>query len=137
MLSKELELTPEQTLKFQERRLVLSFPYCRTFLLVALTFAFLHCFNRDKTLELLALLKESLDLLKLLKSAIEKKHEVYDRICGRAQSAANPKQTVKFLIWITRHADVLSKYIPGFSRNIHHTPNAEFVESEATLDGRG
>jgi hypothetical protein len=31
-------------------------------------------------------------------SAIERKHEVYDRICGRAQSAATPKQTVKLLI---------------------------------------
>jgi len=78
-------------------------------------------------LELLAQLKESLDLLKTLKGAIELKHEVYDRICGRAQDAATPKQTVKFLIWISRHADVLSKYIPGFSRNSHHTPNAEFI----------
>lgn len=83
---------------------------------------------REKTLELLGQLKESLDLLKTLKGAIERKHEVYDRICGRAQSAATPKQTVKFLIWITRHADVLSRYIPGFSRNAHHTPNAEFIE---------
>ena len=89
---------------------------------------FLCFFYREKTLELLGQLKESLDLLKTLKGAIERKHEVYDRICGRAQSAATPKQTVKFLIWITRHADILSRYIPGFSRNAHHTPNAEFIE---------
>jgi hypothetical protein len=76
---------------------------------------------------LLGQLKESLDLLQALKDHIEKKHACYDQICGRVQSAATPKQVVKFLIWITNNAEILGKHLQGFNRNIHHTPNVEFV----------
>lgn len=79
-------------------------------------------------MDLLAQLRECLDLLGQLKKAIEQKHECYDAICGRAQSAASPTQTVKFLMWINKHADDLAKFIPGFSRNTHHTPDVDIVE---------
>eukprot|EP00598_Pedospumella_elongata_P001199 CAMPEP_0184968304 /NCGR_PEP_ID=MMETSP1098-20130426/1391_1 /TAXON_ID=89044 /ORGANISM="Spumella elongata, Strain CCAP 955/1" /LENGTH=383 /DNA_ID=CAMNT_0027489895 /DNA_START=42 /DNA_END=1193 /DNA_ORIENTATION=+ len=102
ILSKELELTPEQTEKIQERR--------------------------HKTTNLLGQLKESLSLIATLKTAIEKKHACYDSICGRVQDAATPKQTVLFLKWIATHAEDLAKHIPSFSRNVHHMPNVEFVD---------
>lgn len=77
---------------------------------------------------LLGHLSESLELLQSLKIAIENKHASYDKVCGRVQDAANPKQTVKFLMWISKNSEALSKYIPGFNRSVHHTPNVEFVE---------
>ncbi len=80
------------------------------------------------TTNLLGQLKESLSLIGTLKSAIEKKHACYDGICGRVQEAATPKQTVLFLKWISTHAEQLAKHIPSFSRNVHHTPNVEFVD---------
>ncbi len=77
---------------------------------------------------LLDQLSESLELIQSLKESIEKKHASYDKVCGRVQDAANPKQTVKFLMWITKNSEALSKFIPGFNRTIHHVPNVEFVE---------
>lgn len=77
---------------------------------------------------MLAQLQESLSLIATLKTAIEKKHACYDGICGRVQEAASPKQTVLFLKWISAHAEELAKYIPSFSRSVHHMPNVEFVE---------
>ncbi|KAJ1424864.1 hypothetical protein B484DRAFT_451343 [Ochromonadaceae sp. CCMP2298] len=106
LLSKELELTTEQTEKIQERR--------------------------EKTVELLGQLKESLSLIGTLKTAIEKKHSSYDSICGRVQEAATPKQTVIFLRWIAAHAEELASYIPSFSRNVHHMPNVNFVDGVAS-----
>ena len=85
-------------------------------------------YYREKTTHLLGHLKESLNLIGTLKTAIEKKHACYDAICGRVQDAATPKQIVLFLKWISAHADELAKYIPSFSRNVHHMPNVEFVE---------
>mmetsp|Transcript_79746 Transcript_79746/g.156388 ORF Transcript_79746/g.156388 Transcript_79746/m.156388 type:complete len:416 (+) Transcript_79746:48-1295(+) len=111
ILSKELELTPEQTEKIQERR--------------------------EKTQHLLGQLKESLSLIGTLKTAIEKKHACYDGICGRVQEAATPKQTVLFLRWISAHAEELAKHIPAFSRSVHHMPNVEFVESVVNTNGGG
>jgi len=105
LLSKELGLTQEQVEKVQERR--------------------------EKNLELLAQLKESLSLIGAIKTAIERKHACYDAVCGRVQAAATPKQTVLFLKWIATHAEILAKFIPSFSRNVHHTPNVEFVEGVA------
>ena len=61
----------------------------------------------------MAQLRESLDLLQVLKVNIEKKHGCYDSICGRVQGAATPKQVVKFLMWITNNAEALGKYIQG------------------------
>lgn len=105
-------------------------------------------------MELLAQLQESLTLIDSLKTAIDKKHSSYDSVCGRGrlslhsnlrhlniccheflivrtlvQQACTPKQTVTFLIWIASHADRLGKHIPSFSRNVHHTPNVEFVDN--------
>lgn len=111
ILSKELELTPEQTEKIQERR--------------------------HKTTNLLGQLKESLSLISTLKTAIEKKHACYDSICGRVQDAATPKQTVLFLRWIATHAEDLAKHIPSFSRNVHHMPNVEFVDGVNAASSSG
>lgn len=106
MLSSELDLTAEQTEKIQDRR--------------------------HRVQELLGHLKESLSLIKDIKVAIEKKHACYDSICGGVQDSVTPKQTVMFLMWITKHQEKLAKYIPAFSRSIHHTPNVKFVSDMAS-----
>ena len=41
--------------------------------------------NRDKIVELLAQLQESLTLIDSLKTAIDKKHSSYDSVCGRGK----------------------------------------------------
>jgi hypothetical protein len=82
---------------------------------------------------LLKKLNESLALLQSFKNAIERKHTSYDSVCGRVQAAATPKQVVLFQLWITKHAALLSKYIPDFSRSIHHTPNVEFIAKNFPL----
>lgn len=85
---------------------------------------------RERTSILLGKLRECLDLIESLKTAIEKKHKCYDNICGRVQLAATPKQVVIFLRWISKNANVLAKHIQGgFSRSIQHVPNVEFVHS--------
>lgn len=103
MLSTALEITAEQSEKIQERR--------------------------EKIKRLLTQLNESLSLLGSFKAAIERKHTSYDNVCGRVQAAATPKQVVQFQLWITRNAQWLSRYIPDFSRSVHHTPNIEFIPS--------
>jgi hypothetical protein len=88
-------------------------------------------FYREKIAILLSQLQETLELLQGLKVHIEQKHATYDQICGRVQSAANPKQTVKFLMWITNNAEALGKYISGFRQSSHPVPNAELVNKFA------
>jgi hypothetical protein len=89
--------------------------------------------RRERIVNLLKKLNESLTLLQSFKSAIERKHTSYDSVCGRVQAAATPKQVVLFQLWITKHATLLSKYIPDFSRSIHHTPNVEFIAKNFPL----
>lgn len=67
-------------------------------------------------------------MLQSLKDATEKKHASYDHVCGRVQDAAQPKQTVRFLMWIAKNADRLAKHIPGFGIRASYIPNVEFVE---------
>jgi hypothetical protein len=43
------------------------------------------------------------------------------------QSAASPKQVVRFLIWITNNAEALGKYISGFRQSAHPVPNADLL----------
>ncbi len=69
-----------------------------------------------------------MELLQSLRFRIDKKHSVYDQICGRVQSAATPKQVVKFLMWITKNTEGLSRHISGFSHRSHsHIPNIDIV----------
>ncbi len=89
---------------------------------------FPYCYCRERIKYLLGQLKESLDLLQSLKIATEKKHECYDYVCGRVQDAAEPTQTVRFLMWITRNVDRLAKHIPGFGIRASYVPNIEFVD---------
>lgn len=103
LLSKELEITADQTEKIQERR--------------------------ERIRSLLAQLNESLTLLNSFKAAVEKKHKSYDTICGRVQDEASPKQIVLFLLWIKKNAETLAKYIPNFSHNIHHQPSADIIRN--------
>lgn len=90
---------------------------------------------RERTSRLLEQLKESLDLISTLKTAIERKHQCNDSICGRVQAAATPIQIVHFLMWISKNAERLAKFIPAFSRNVHHTPNVEFIEKDREGSG--
>ena len=104
LLSQELQITEEQAERIHDRR--------------------------AKIVELLTQLKESLRLIQSLRGAIDKKHSSYDSLLRRIQESTSPKQTVLFLLWITRNATALSRFIPQFSRSIHHTPNVEFVKEE-------
>jgi hypothetical protein len=99
-------------------------------------FNFLFCDNSERIKYLLGQLKESLDLLQSLKDATEKKHASYDHVCGRVQDASQPRQTVKFLMWITKNADALAKYIPGFGVRASYIPNVEFVEEVSNENSR-
>lgn len=76
---------------------------------------------------MLAQLNESLALLNSFKTAVEKKHNSYDKICGRVQDEAAPKQIVLFLLWIKKNAETLARYIPNFSRNTHYQPSADII----------
>ncbi len=107
MLSRDLEITPEQSQKIQERR------YVRPPIIVICACCFiLIIYSRDVVLRLLAQLKESLGLLQSLKIAIEHKHASYDGVIGRVQKAGSPKQTVLFLLWLAKSYPVFSKFIP-------------------------
>lgn len=88
--------------------------------------------SREKIGALLRQMNESLTLLAEFKGAIEKKHTSYDSVCGRVQAAASPKQTVQFLLWITKNAHLLARHIPGFTRSQHHTPNVEFIAGKSS-----
>jgi hypothetical protein len=66
-------------------------------------------------------------LIKTLKTSIEKKHFLFDRACGSIMKEATPRQNVKFLLWITRNAEQLSKVIPDFQRSVPHTPQAPIL----------
>ena len=66
--------------------------------------------KRERILGLLKQLKESLNLIENLKTAIEKKHDIYDGICGKCQESVTPKQTVLFQIWINKNAEKLNIY---------------------------
>lgn len=70
-----------------------------------------------------------MELIQTLKEAIEKKHSSYDHVCGRVQSAATAEQIVKFLIWISKNADKLAKFVPGFNRS-HHYLTDETMKSQ-------
>jgi hypothetical protein len=132
LLCKELEITTEQTEKIVERRCVLVCCLCVCVcvcLSQRVADSLTDC-DRERIKTLLDQLRESLGLLQSLKDATEKKHASYDHVCGRVQDAAQPKQTVKFLIWITKNADTIAKFIPGFTvRNAPHVPQADFVDA--------
>lgn len=68
-------------------------------------------------------------LIKTLKSSIEKKHILFDRACGSIMKEATPRQNVKFLLWITRNAEQLSKVIPDFKRSVPHIPEAPILST--------
>lgn len=85
---------------------------------------------RERIVSLLDQLKESISLIGDLKTAIEKKHAAYDDFIGKVQQAATPKQIALFHRYLNNHANELREYIPNFSRNIHHIPNAEFITDE-------
>jgi hypothetical protein len=71
--------------------------------------SYFYYFNRIKAQELTEKLKESLDLLKELKIAIENKHAAFDFECGKVESVTTPKQTVLFLMWVTKNAERLAQ----------------------------
>jgi hypothetical protein len=64
---------------------------------------------RVKAKHLSEQLKESVMLVADLKVAIEAKHHAFDTECGKIEAVCNPKQTVLFLMWVTKNAEALSK----------------------------
>lgn len=77
----------------------------------------------------LDLLQECVTLIRSLKVAIEKKHSLFDRACGSIMKEATPTQNIKFLLWITRNAEQLSKVIPDFKRSVPHLPQAPILNT--------
>lgn len=51
----------------------------------------------------------SVDLVQELKVAIEEKHNCFDRECGKIEAVCTPKQSVLFLMWVTKNVELLSK----------------------------
>jgi hypothetical protein len=93
-----------------------------------LTYLLLIRFS-DKAKMFLELLQECVSLMRNLKVSIEKKHALFDRACGAIMTEATPPQNVKFLLWITRNADQLSKVIPDFKRSVPHVPQAPILSN--------
>lgn len=101
ILSKELGIKPEQAQKMQERR--------------------------PRVKELLVKLRESFKLITALRTAISHRHENLDLRCTTVQQNCTAKQTVQFLIWISRNVRLLTNHIPDFSRSsAGHTSNPVF-----------
>jgi hypothetical protein len=101
LLVKELEITPDQ-ISFLTKQ-------------------------RSEALKLLLHLKESLNLIKELKTSIKDKHETFDRECGKITTEASANQSVRFILWITNNADKLAKVIPDFERIVPHVSHAPDV----------
>ncbi len=70
--------------------------------------------RRQRIRQLISKLQESLNLIKQLRTAIEKKHMSLDSRCRAVQSAATPQQIAKFLMWVNRNHNALAKLIPNF-----------------------
>jgi len=74
--------------------------------------------RRDRIIELTQQLTESLSLIKILRTAIDEKHQKFDTCCTMVKNIGNAKQQVKMLLWITKNADKLSEIIPDFCRSV-------------------
>ena len=70
---------------------------------------------RSKSKILADQLKESVELVKELRVAIEKKHTCFDHECGKIEAVCNPKQSVLFLMWVTRNVELLSRVLLALS----------------------
>jgi hypothetical protein len=84
-----LGLNGEQTDKIQQRRQIIK--------------------------DLMKKLKESLNLMKCLRTAISDKHQILDARLSAIKMIATSKQTVQFLFWIGKNSANLQKLIPNFS----------------------
>ena len=73
---------------------------------------------RDHMIELTKQLTESLDLIKVLRTAIDDKHRKFDHCCTLVKNVGSAKQQVAFLLWITKNVDKLSHVIPDFWRSL-------------------
>lgn len=96
LISKELELTSEQVTQMQQ--------------------------HRQKAQILTNQLKGSFELIRDLKKAIDEKHAAFDSACGKVESICTPRQTILFLMWISKNADKLAQVIPEFDRIVPHVP---------------
>ena len=83
--------------------------------------------QRSEVLKLLLHLRESLSVIRELKSSIKDKHESFDRECGKIASEASAQQNVRFILWITKNTDKLAKVIPDFERSVPHVSHAPDV----------
>jgi hypothetical protein len=81
--------------------------------------------TRQRAKALLSQLQESLGLIDKLKNAIERKHACFDYRCGEVQKRTTPTQSVRFLLWINRNAEVLARVVPNFP------PKQEFAKASA------
>ena len=68
--------------------------------------------HRKKSIRLTKELEESLQLIDNLKINIDKKHSVFDKECGRIESAASSLQIAKFLLWIHTNSEKIQKVLP-------------------------
>ena len=103
LLSSNLNISDEQTLRIVERR--------------------------QRIRDLISKLRESLNLIKSLRTAIDSKHTLLDIKITSVKNIATPKQVVQLLLWISQNGDKLSRYVPNFSRSINYNPHVAFVSS--------
>lgn len=88
-LSETLGLTTDQTEKIQQRR--------------------------QKVKGLIATVKESLRLIKSLRTSIDNRHRSLDQKLSTVKTIATPKQTVQLLFWIKRNTNSIAKYVQNFN----------------------
>lgn len=103
-VSKLLEITPEQATEIKS--------------------------HRQAVQSLIDQLQEALALIQKLRVAIDKKHSVFDSTLGFIQAQATSPQIVRFLLWITKNAEKLSRVIPDFERSVPHLPQPSFLNEE-------
>ena len=76
---------------------------------IATTRVHIDILFRQRILNLLEKLQESLQLTDVLQTAITRKHSVFEEACSKFLNAMSPRQTVAFLLWIEKHNLELSK----------------------------
>lgn len=76
---------------------------------------------RERIQNLLHRLKESLVLITELKSAIIAKHTSFDSECGKIAKRGTAVQAIKFLLWIKKNEEMLSKVNVFYKKSFRGT----------------
>ena len=101
LIATNLDITKEQTEKIQE--------------------------HRGRIRDLIVQLRESLDLIKTLRTSINNRHQILDKRITSIRQIATAKQTVQLLLWISKNSERLIKFVPNFTKGSTYTPGIKFT----------